>query len=168
MEEQEEMARSQRRERRGGSVLDHRRERRGRRRGGALPGARTAEAGAAPRGGDGEEQHLGDGMEKAACGGRRWRRRRGRRPVGAVEVLLVGAVEVLLVGVEVPRRKDWAGAAGGSELGRWWCGGRRLGVEGGVRGCVGSERKEKGRERGEPSKMPKCWNSVAHVSTCAT
>ena len=63
MEEQEEMARSQRRERRGGSVLDHRRERRGRRRGGALPGARTAEAGAAPRGGDGEEQQIG----RASC-----------------------------------------------------------------------------------------------------
>ena len=86
-------------------------------------------------------------MEKAACGGRRWRRRRGGRPVGAVEVLLVGAVEVLLVGVEVPRRKDWAGAAGGSELGRWWCGGRRFGVAG-VRGCVGGERKEKGKIKG--------------------
>ena len=125
--------------------------RRGRRRGGALPGAGTAEAGAAPRGGDGEEQHLRDGMEKAACGGRRWRRRRGRRPVGAVEVLLVG--------VEVPRRKDWAGAAGGSELGRWWC----------ARGCVGGERKEKGKIiKGESPAMPKCWNSVAHGSTCAT
>ena len=41
-----------------------------------------------------------------------------------------GAVEVLLVGVEVPRRKGWAGAAGSGELGWWWCGGRRLGVEG--------------------------------------
>ena len=32
-----------------------------------------------------EEQHLGEGMERAACRGRRRRRRRGGRPVGADE-----------------------------------------------------------------------------------